>query len=55
MSHQPKAGMCASCKHRDSDCSKLPFSTMPVIKKYMDGVIQVRCTEFKRLENKDAE
>jgi hypothetical protein len=49
-SYQPKAGMCAACQHLESDCSKLPFSTMPVIKNYPDGVIQVRCTEFKRQE-----
>lgn len=52
--HQPKAGMCASCKNRDNDCSNLPFSTMPIIKKYRDGVKQVRCTEYQRQEKKDA-
>jgi len=47
MTYQPKGGMCAACRHRLEDCSKLPFNTMPIMSK-SDGVAVVRCTEFKQ-------
>jgi len=50
MTH-PKASMCRVCAHRDKDCSKLPFDTMPVIERYHGGVV-VRCLEFKKDEKK---
>lgn len=43
--HHPKGSMCAACKHKDRDCSKLDFAKMPVMEKYNDKVI-VRCLEF---------
>ena len=45
--HHPKGSMCAACKHKLRDCSKLPFSTMPVMLVY-DGVKVVKCKEFER-------
>ena len=48
MTHR-KASMCRVRVHKDKDCSKLPFSTMPVIERYHGGVV-VRCLEFKRNE-----
>jgi len=52
LTHHPKASMCKSCKHKDRDCSVLPFNTMPVMDKYkQDGALiyVVRCVEFDRL------
>lgn len=45
--YQPKGSMCAACKHKHRDCSKLPFSEMPVMLKH-DGVKIVNCKEFER-------
>lgn len=45
--YQPKGSMCAACKHKMRDCSKLPFADMPVILKH-DGVKIVKCKEFER-------
>ncbi|MGJ8523353.1 hypothetical protein R84981_002050 [Carnimonas sp. R-84981] len=45
--YQPKGSMCLACaRHRD-DCSSLEFARMRPITKYPDGVIAVKCTEFK--------
>lgn len=49
--HHPKASMCKSCKHKDRDCSKLDFSSMPVMDKYkQDGALiyVVRCVGFEK-------
>ena len=46
MIHQPKGGMCMSCRHTFDNCSHLPFSTMPAMSK-SKGRIIVRCTEFE--------
>lgn len=48
ISHQPKGGMCKTCKKWRDDCSGLPFTTMPVIKVFSDDVKVVRCTEHVR-------
>lgn len=45
--HQPKGGMCAACKHKNKDCSDLPFSEMKPIEKCSEAII-VKCTEFKK-------
>lgn len=45
-SHQPKGGMCQSCKKWKNDCSNLQFETMPVINLASDGIKIVRCTEY---------
>jgi len=47
ITHHPKGSMCAACKHKHRDCSKLPFAEMPVMLKY-DGVKIVKCKEFER-------
>lgn len=44
--HRPSAGMCMACKFREANCSRLPFDTMPVMRKDKDGTPVVRCTEF---------
>jgi hypothetical protein len=49
--HHPKASMCKSCKHKDHDCSKLDFKSMPVMDKYKQGgalIYVVRCVEFDK-------
>ena len=47
MEYQPKGGMCATCRHRDDDCSGLPFKDMQKIAKGdNDGVVIVRCTKY---------
>ena len=43
----PKGSMCAACKNALEDCSRLDFSSMPVIQSY-DSTHVVRCSEFKR-------
>lgn len=45
MIYIPKGGMCANCKNFMKDCSKLEFSTMPVIAKDKE-VIVVKCSEY---------
>lgn len=42
--HQPKGSMCMGCSNGGQGCAKLPFSTMPVIKVYPDGVKAVKCS-----------
>ena len=39
----PKGGMCVTCKNALSNCSDLPFHSMPVIDRF-DDVARVRCT-----------
>ena len=47
MKYIPKGSMCAVCKNRFNDCSKLPFDAMEVIE--TDGTYAVvKCTEFKK-------
>jgi len=46
MTYIPKGSMCASCKNKFNDCSKLPFDKMKVIE--TDGNYSVvKCVEFK--------
>ena len=54
ISFHPKGSMCMTCKNASNDCSKLPFSSMPVIEKY-DSVAKVRCIQhIKKVQtNKD--
>ncbi|TKD40309.1 hypothetical protein [Azotobacter chroococcum] len=47
VTHQPKGGMCAACRHALRDCSSLPFSSMPVLARD-DQTVIVRCTQFQR-------
>lgn len=47
-SHRPKGSMCASCKHRLENCSKLPFKKMQAIGKDNDGVVVIKCSEFNK-------
>jgi len=53
MLHIPKGGMCRTCAYWPGDCSRLPFSSMPVIERRGDIVV-VRCTHYHRARN-DAE
>ena len=47
LEYQPKGGMCATCCHRDDDCSGLTFKDMPKISKGdQDGVVIVRCIKY---------
>lgn len=48
--YTPKGGMCATCVHKLDDCSVLKFDEMPPLGKgYSDGVVIVKCTEYKRV------
>lgn len=47
MDYIPKGGMCATCVERESDCSQLPFDTMPIIR-VDDDVKVVRCTHHHK-------
>jgi len=51
MTHQPKGGMCAACRHALRDCSSLPFSSMPVLQRDGKTTI-VRCTQFQHQRRK---
>ena len=42
--HQPKGSMCQTCCGGSRACDTLPFSSMPVIKSYPDGVKAVKCS-----------
>ena len=46
-SHQPKGSMCMACKLPSASCKDLPFTGMPVVKVYGDGVAAVRCSGFQ--------
>lgn len=44
--YYPKADRCRTCSKQHADCSRLPFSSMPVLRR--DGVdISVKCTQYK--------
>jgi hypothetical protein len=45
MTYQPKGSMCANCKKKSDDCSKLPFDKMRKFAQDGDVVIVI-CTEF---------
>jgi len=49
-SHQPKGGMCTSCKKSHDDCSGLDFKSMPILSRDEHEII-VRCTDFQRKPN----
>jgi hypothetical protein len=48
MTHQPKGGMCLTCKNKFKDCSGLKFSEMPKIKSISESTVIVKCTSFER-------
>lgn len=45
--YYPKAGRCRSCAKLHSDCSRLPFNTMPVHSRSADSVVVI-CTEHQK-------
>lgn len=47
MTHQPKGGTCAACRHALRDCSSLPFSSIPILARDGQTTI-VRCTDLQR-------
>ena len=50
LTHQPKGGMCSTCKHCNRDCSHLDFDKMSVISKPdIFGAVIVKCTDFQRV------
>lgn len=49
ITHTPKGGMCAQCRHRDTDCSWRDFESMQPMKKDGEEMI-VKCTGFVRIE-----
>ena len=49
-SHRPKGSMCINCHWATFDCSGRDFRHMQAIVKDQDGVVIVKCSEFKRRE-----
>jgi hypothetical protein len=45
MTHYPKGGRCRACTKRLSNCSHLPFHTMPVHRQDGSDVVVI-CTQF---------
>ncbi len=51
LEYHPKDGMCGTCQYNWKNCSDLDFASMtPISKGDRDGVVIVRCIEFKRIE-----
>lgn len=48
MTHRPRGRMCAICVNKDRNCAHLDFKTMPKIDQDKDGMIVVKCIEFKK-------
>ena len=48
--HRPSGIMCHACSRRDENCAVFDFTRMQKIKADKDGVVVVRCSEFKRQE-----
>ena len=46
--HRPSGIMCHACNRRDENCAVFDFTRMQKIKADKDGVVVVRCSEFKR-------
>ena len=52
MTHRPSGSMCQACMYCFTrNCSHLDFATMPTMKRDKDGVIVVKCAEFKKMES----
>lgn len=49
-SHRPKGSMCIACKMATMNCSGFDFVRMPAIGKDSDGIVIVKCSEFKRAD-----
>lgn len=53
ITHYPKGGRCAACKHRDADCSWRDFESMqPLVAKDKsdEQLVIVKWTGFERTE-----
>ena len=51
--HHPKHSMCKVCTKRNDNCSKLDFTSMPVIGKYTENKVVylvVKCTEWRKYD-----
>lgn len=48
----PKGSMCAACANQaaTTECGKLDFSKMPVLRRDNDGYVIVKCSGFERQE-----
>lgn len=50
--HQPKGGMCYTCRKKFDQCSGLPFGTMRVIEHCKDGTIKmVKCDKYVKQDD----
>lgn len=48
ITHIPRGFMCCVCEKALDNCSKLPFTTMQVLRVYKDDKIkEVKCSEFE--------
>ena len=48
--HFPNGEMCMRCTKANELCCELPFERMPVIERYADGDVMVRCTSYNKRE-----
>lgn len=48
--HRPSGIMCHACERRNQNCAMFDFAKMQKIKTDKDGIVVVRCSEFKRQE-----
>ena len=48
MTHRPSDSMCAACKFKARFCGDLPFHEMRKMKTDSDGMVVVKCDDFKR-------
>lgn len=51
--HRPSGRMCSVCQDKYKDCSNLDFKIMPKIAQDKDGMIVVKCIQFKVKETKN--
>ena len=51
MTHRPSGSMCAACEFKARFCGDLPFHEMRKMKTDSDGMIVVKCDDFKRQVN----
>jgi hypothetical protein len=53
MTHRPSGAQCApACKFKARFCGDLPFHEMRKMKTDSDGVVVVKCDDFKRQDDK---
>jgi len=49
LNYRPSGSMCAVCKFKARFCGDLPFHRMRKMKTDSDGVVVVKCNDFKKV------